>query len=326
MAFKDIIGQKQAVEIIRKSLRDSRLSQTYLFVGPEGVGKRLTAISFVQALNCKDEPMEGCGKCDICNAIDKLSFPDLFYLQPDGQWYKIQQIRELRKEAYLKPYVSKWKVFILDEAHQLRSESANALLKILEEPPEYTIFILIAYRPELLLPTIISRSQVVNFSYLNYDEIEHIIKDRVSEDRLDILIGLSQGSVGKALFWNDEENWKKRLELLKYLTLLKKEKLYSPFELVDFLVEEKDHEKIVDYLEIVLLWWRDILFWKITQNEDNIIQKDFLIEIVRKSQEYSISNLVSFFKWTQDAIRGIRNNANLMLTLESLFLRIGMQT
>lgn len=326
MAFKDIVGQKQVVEILRKSLKEGKVVQTYLFVGPEGVGKKLTAISFVQALNCKEDPMEGCGKCDICNAIKNFSFPDLFYLQPDGQWYKIQQIRDLRKEAYLKPYISKWKVFILDDAHQLRSEAANALLKILEEPPEYTIFILLAYRPELLLPTIISRSQVVNFSYLNYDEIKQIIKDKVPEDRLEILIGLSQGSVGKILFWNEEENWKKRLELLKYLTLLRKEKLYSPFELVDFLVEEKDTEKILNYLEIVLLWWRDMLFWKITKNEDYLIQKDFSVEIARKSQEYSISEIVSFFRWTQDAMRGIRNNANLMLTLESLFLKVGMQT
>lgn len=324
MAFKEIVGQKQAIEILRRTLREGKLSQTYLLVGPEGVGKKLVALSFVQALNCKEEPLEGCGKCELCRAINNLSHPDLFYLQPDGQWYKIQQIRELRREAYLKPYISSWKIFILDDAHQLRSESANALLKILEEPPEHTIFILIAYRPELLLPTIISRSQVVTFSYLNYEEVREIIKDKVLEDRIEILLGLSQGSVGKALFWNDEDNWKKRLELIKYLTLLKKEKLYSPFEIVDFLVEEKDNEKIMAYLEIVLFWWRDLLFWKITKNEEYLIQKDFSVEIVRKSQEYSISDLTLFFRLTQDAIRGIRNNANLMLTLETLFLRVGM--
>lgn len=200
MAFKEIVGQKQAVEILRKAIRENRLSQTYLFVGPEGVGKKLTAISLVQALNCKREPFEGCGKCDICEAIKNLSYPDLFYLEPEGQWYKIQQVRELRKEAYVKPYISDWKVFILDEAHQLRNEGANALLKILEEPPEHTLFILIAYRPELLLPTIISRSQIINFTYLTYEEVWQIIEEKVPEDRLEVLVNLSQGSVGKALF------------------------------------------------------------------------------------------------------------------------------
>ncbi|ACK42070.1 MULTISPECIES: DNA polymerase III subunit delta' [Dictyoglomus] len=324
MAFKEIVGQRQAVEILRKAIHENRLSQTYLFVGPEGVGKKLTAISLVQALNCKIEPFEGCGKCDICEAIKNLSYPDLFYIEPEGQWYKIQQVRELRKEAYVKPYIGDLKVFILDEAHQLRNEGANALLKILEEPPEHTLFILIAYRPELLLPTIISRSQIINFTYLTYEEVWRIIEDKVPEDRLEVLVNLSQGSVGKAFFWNDENNWTKRVELFKYLTLLKKDKLYSPFDLVDFLAEEKDNEKIISLLELVLFWWRDLFFWKLTGDEKYITQKDFSVEIARKSQEYSISELKTFFRLTQDAIRGIRNNANLLLTLETLFLRVGL--
>jgi len=326
MAFKEIVGQKQAIEVLRRAINENKLSQNYLFVGPEGVGKRLTAISFVQALNCKIEPLEGCGECDICKSIEKLSYPDLFYLKPEGQWYKIQQIRDIRKEAYVKPYISNWKVFILDDAHQLRAEGANALLKILEEPPEHTLFILIAYRPELLLPTIISRSQIISFSYLSYDEVWQIIKDKVPEDKLEILVNLSQGSVGKALFWGEENNWTKRIELFKYLTLLKKDRPYSPFELVDFLVEEKDGEKIINLLELVLFWWRDLLLWKLTEDEKYIMQKDFLSEIARKSQEYSISDLRNFFRLTQDAIRGIRNNANLLLTLETLFLRVGMSS
>jgi DNA polymerase III, delta prime subunit (EC 2.7.7.7) len=325
MAFKEIIGQDLAIKILRKSLKENKISQTYLFVGPEGVGKKLTAISLVQALNCKVEPFEGCGKCESCLNIKKLSHPDLFYLQPDGMWYKIQQIKDLRREAYLKPYISNYKVFILDDAHQLRNEGANALLKILEEPPEYTIFILIAYRPELLLPTIISRSQIINFSYLNEEEVRKIIEDKVPEDRIDILISLSQGSVGKALYWNEEENWNKRIELFKYLTLLKREKLYSPFEVVDFLVEEKDNEKIINFLELVLFWWRDMFFWKLLQKDEFITQKDFSVEIARKSQEYSLEDLKIFFRMTQDAIRNIRNNANLTLTLETLFLRVGMK-
>ncbi len=326
MAFKEIIGQRQAVEILRKAIRENRLSQTYLFVGPEGVGKKLTAISLVQALNCKIEPFEGCGKCNVCEAIKNLSYPDLFYLEPEGQWYKIQQVRELRKEVYVKSYISDWKVFILDEAHQLRNEGANALLKILEEPPEHTLFILIAYRPELLLPTIISRSQIINFTYLTYEEVWRIIEDKVPEDRLEVLVNLSQGSVGRALFWNDESNWAKRIELFKYLTFLKKDKLYSPFDLVDFLVEEKDNEKIINLLELVLFWWRDLFFWKLTGDEKYITQKDFSVEIARKSQEYSISELKTLFRLTQDAIRGIRNNANLLLTLETLFLRVGLSS
>ncbi|HOJ93236.1 MAG TPA: DNA polymerase III subunit delta' [Dictyoglomaceae bacterium] len=324
MAFKEVLGQKQATEILRKALREEKVAQTYLFVGPEGVGKKLTAISLVQALNCKVEPLEGCGVCEVCRNIKELNHPDVFYLKPEGTWYKIQQIREITREAYLKPYISKWKVFILDDAHQLRTESANALLKILEEPPQFTIFILIACHPELLLPTIISRSQIVSFSYLNEIEIESIIKDKVLEERFEILVTLAQGSVGKAIFWNEEDNWRRRLELFKYLTLLKKERAYSPFDIADFLAEEKDEEKITSYLELVLFWWRDLFFWKLTKDDRLITQKDFLPEIIRKSQEYSLKDLREFFRLTQDTIKGIRNNANLLLTLETLFLRVGV--
>lgn len=322
MAFREIIGQKQAIEILRRSINEGKISHTYLFVGPEGVGKKLTAISFAQALNCQVLPLEGCGECLSCTEIKNLTFPDLLYYQPDGMWFKIQQVREIKKEIYWKPFKSKWKIFILDSAHQLRSESANALLKSLEEPPPYTIFILLVWRPEMLLPTIISRSQIINFSYLNNEELKKIFKD-VPEEKIDILISLSQGSPGKGYFWLEEDNWKKREEFLKNLFLFKKDNINHIFDLVDFLVEDKKIDYVLSLLELLLFWWRDILFWKLYEREDYITQKDFIREIAKKSQEFSLEKIRKNFRFSQDAIKSIRNNANLLLTLETLFLRIG---
>ncbi|MGB9857593.1 MAG: ATP-binding protein [Dictyoglomaceae bacterium] len=323
MAFKEIIGQKQAIEILKRSLKEGKISHTYLFVGPEGVGKKLTAISFAQALNCPVLPLEGCGECLTCREIKNLTFPDLLYYTPDGMWFKIQQVREIKREIYWRAFQSKWKIFILDSAHQLRNESANALLKSLEEPPPYTIFILLVWRPEMLLPTIISRSQIISFSYLNNEELREIFKD-VPEEKIDIIIPLAQGSPGKGYFWLQEENWKKREEFLKGLSLLKKDNISRIFDLVDFLAKDKKIDSVLSLLELLLFWWRDLFFWKLYEKEEYITQKDFVREIARKSQEFSLEKIRRNFRITQDAIRGIRNNANLLLTLETLFLRAGV--
>lgn len=323
MAFKDIIGQKQAIETFRRTLKEGRIFHTYLFVGPEGVGKRLTALSFTQALNCSVLPKEGCGECLNCKEIKNMTFPDLLYYEPEGVWFKIQQVREIKKEIYWRPLQSKWKIIILDSVHQLRNEAANALLKSLEEPPPYTIFILIAWRPEMLLPTIISRSQVINFNYLNEEELKIIFKD-VPNEKKEIIISLSQGSPGKGYFWLEEENWKKREEFLKELSLLKRENIGPIFDLVEFLVEDKKVDYILSLLEILLFWWRDLFFWKIYEKEEYITQKDFMREIIRKSQEFSLDKIIKNFKETQYAMKSIRNNANLLLTLETLFFKAGV--
>ncbi|MEN2984105.1 MAG: DNA polymerase III subunit delta' [Dictyoglomaceae bacterium] len=320
MAFREIIGQKQAIEILRKSIKEEKISHTYLFVGPEGVGKKLTAISFAQALNCPVLPKEGCGECPKCNDIKNINFPDLLYYEPEGMWFKIQQVREIKKEIHWKPFQSKWKIIILDSAHQLRNESANALLKSLEEPPPYTIFILIAWRPEMLLPTIISRSQIISFTYLNDEELRLIFK-KIPEDKKEILISLAQGSPGKGYFWLDEENWQRREEFLRELSLLKKDNLNQIFGLVEFLVEDRKVEYILALLEILLFWWRDLFFWKLYEKEEYITQKDFVREIARKSQEFSLERIRRNFRATQDTMRSIRNNAHLVLSLETLFLR-----
>lgn len=325
MAFKEIIGQKQAIEILKKSIREGKIAHTYLFVGPEGVGKKMTAISFGQALNCSILPNEGCGECLKCKEIENMTFPDLLYYEPEGMWFKIQQVREIKKEIHWKPFQSKWKIIILDSAHQLRHESANALLKSLEEPPPYTIFILIAWRPEMLLPTIISRSQVINFNYLNDEELREIFKD-IPEEKKEILISLAQGSPGKGYFWLEEENWRKREEFLRELSLLKKDNLNQIFELAEFLAEDKKIDYVLSLLEILLFWWRDLFFWKIYEKEEYITQKDFIREIVRKAQEFSLEKIRKNFKATQDTMRAIRNNANLSLTLETLFFKAGVLT
>jgi DNA polymerase-3 subunit delta' len=323
MAFKDIIGQRQAIEILKMSLRENKISHTYLFVGPEGVGKKQVAISFAQALNCPILPLEGCGECLTCKEIKNLTFPDVLYYEPEGMWYKIQQIREMKREVFLKPFQSRWRIFILDNTHQLRNESANALLKSLEEPPIYTVFILLVWRTEMLLPTIVSRSQVINFSYLNEEELRKIFKD-VPEDKVDIIISLSQGSPGKGYFWLDEKNWKKREEFLKSLFILRRDELVNVFEIVDLLCEDKKIDDILNILELLLFWWRDLFFWKIYEREEYITQRDFVREIIKKSKEFSLEEIRTNFRLTQNAIRSIRNNANLILTLETLFLRVGV--
>ncbi|MCX6356417.1 MAG: DNA polymerase III subunit delta' [Candidatus Aureabacteria bacterium] len=183
MAFRDIKGQGSAVGLLEKSIASGRLAHSYLFHGPEGVGKELAARNFAKVLNCV-APICGdaCERCENCLRAEKGTHPDLLWLRPEGKVrvIKIDTIREFQHSIAMRPYMGRWKVGIFVDAHTLqhREEAAHALLKTLEEPPAHTILILVTARPELLLPTIISRCQSVRFSAMPVKDLAPLLEKR----------------------------------------------------------------------------------------------------------------------------------------------------
>ncbi|GAG06941.1 unnamed protein product, partial [marine sediment metagenome] len=157
MSFKDIVGQERAIKILRKSLKENKISSSYIFVGSEGTGKKLTAIEFTKAVNCLNlnKNLEACDNCHSCNEINKQYCPDLKIVETTRGLIKIEQIREIRKEIELKPFKSKKKVYIIDKAEKMTLEASNCLLKTIEEPPYYAIIILICSKIDPILPTIV---------------------------------------------------------------------------------------------------------------------------------------------------------------------------
>lgn len=179
MYFKDIIGHEKIVENLKNITASGKAGHAYIFSGPEGVGKKLTAKAFASALLCSNFTDESCGECKNCRLSFGNAHPDFkiidYSIDKDGKTKSsipVDAMREFKNEVYLKPFLSERKIYILDSCEKLTVEAQNALLKVFEEPPSYITVILICNNLSKLLSTIISRAVLVKFSYLSAENIE----------------------------------------------------------------------------------------------------------------------------------------------------------
>ena len=235
MPFSEVIGQKPALKALQRSLKERRLAHAYLFVGPEGVGKKLVARLLAQAINCDLSALpaqagaqagrndgDACGRCSSCQRIEGFSHPDVTWVKPGGLSRRIgiDDIRDLRHQISLKAYhAGRKKIFVFTEADRLTAEASNALLKTLEEPPADSLLILLTSHSFSLFPTIISRCQLIRFSPLPLKEIKDYLraKLKLTSAQAQLLSRLSEGRLGKALSLREKvarEERKKVLDLV----------------------------------------------------------------------------------------------------------------
>jgi len=210
--FKNILGQQKAVLSLQTQLRTNRIAQAYLFAGPEGVGRKKTAIEVAKALNCRDkEQIEPCDECPSCRKIDKNIHPDVHLIdfawqaglleeKPEQQTQiKIDVIREIQREISLKRFEGNYKVFIIDQAEKMSRSAMNCLLKTLEEPPENSLLILVTTSQDMLTQTIISRCQIIKFNRLMDSVVHKILTEKFNlSTNLDRITKFANGSVAKA--------------------------------------------------------------------------------------------------------------------------------
>src|SRR5512137_1693829 len=200
MPFDTILGQKQAVNQLRTALRSGHLAHAYLFSGIEGIGKFTVAVAFAKALNCHTHADDSCDNCVACRKIEKRLHPDVFFVEPDKNIIKIEQVRDIQKKIIFKPMEGRNKVVIIDQAEKLNLHAANCLLKTLEEPPDDTVIILVAHTAMALLPTIVSRCQRIRFAPLSAAAIrEHLAARGVEPEEARLAAALAQGSLKRAL-------------------------------------------------------------------------------------------------------------------------------
>ena len=170
--FDEIIGNEQIKGELRKSLKENKVSHSYMFVGIEGIGKQMTAKAFAQMILCINEEERGCQKCKSCIEFQSHNHPDFLYIEPDGNSIKIEQIRYLQRKIQEKPIISDRKVYIINDADKMTKEAQNCLLKTLEEPPEYALIILILSNENKLLNTIKSRCTKISFNKLTSEDLQ----------------------------------------------------------------------------------------------------------------------------------------------------------
>ncbi|HNX75386.1 MAG TPA: hypothetical protein PLM07_08705 [Candidatus Rifleibacterium sp.] len=205
--FSQIFLQEAPVRHLTGSYANGRIAQTYLFAGKESSGRLATAMAFAALLQCENPVTatagytDSCQKCDACKRIAAGSHPDVNLITPEGNEIRIDQVRAMQEMASLKPGVGRWQVFILDPAERLNVSSANSLLKILEEAPSHAVFILVARDTGSVLPTVLSRSEIVRFAVPSHHQARQQIalSSNFSFDQAAVCYALSEGRFGQSL-------------------------------------------------------------------------------------------------------------------------------
>ena len=327
MSFNVIVGQERAIKILTKSLKENKISSSYIFVGSEGTGKKLTAIEFTKAVNCLNlnKDLEACEDCQSCSEISKQRSPDLKIIEPIKNSIKIEQIREMRKEIGLKPFKNRKKIYIIDKAERMTIEASNCLLKTIEEPPYYAIIILICSKIDPILPTIVSRCHIINFGLISSYKIKEFLLNKnknIEKEKSEIISKLAQGSIGSALkLLSAEEYFIRREEVLDYLSTISPGKYGDDiFAKVEKMVSEID--RVEEVLEMIKLWYRDILIIKNTGDQKYIANCDKLEILEEKSKIYSQEILIDILDYLEKVEEYLIKNVNKRLIFERLYIKM----
>jgi len=327
MSFNDILGQDGPLSLLKSYIEKSRLDGSYLFTGPDGVGKKLVAKTLSKAVNCLESEASPCDRCVSCLKINKDEHPDVYAIDCDtpilidsqsgnekaaSEAIKIGHIRQLQKNIALKPYEGKKKVFIIDSAHNLTPEASNAFLKILEEPVEKSLIILITSKPFLLFKTIISRCKVLKFSGLPRPALEKIIKKDFGfdNDSAHFLAYFSEGRLGRAFVLKDTDLLREKNMVIDSFALSHRVNLDN--------INIKKREDVRGYLNILSTWFRDIYLIKAGLTIQEIINYDRRDELLKQMSRFTFAELDGILNSISDSIFYLERNINTRLLLHNL--------
>lgn len=318
--FEEIRGNTPLVEQLRRSAASGRSSHAYLFLGGAGAGKRLIANTFAKALQCEGEKRP-CDSCKSCHAFNHGNHPDVIYFQPlkNGKTYTIEDVREqLLETVDLKPFQYEKKIYIIEKADTLNIQSQNALLKTLEEPPAHAVFLLLAERAEAFLPTILSRVVVMKIRPLSAETIaDYLMQAGHLAEESHILSAYAQGRIGQALELVEDEGFREmRQDILGKLEVLPSMSEGDAYLLAKVLEGYKNDLRFLDIME---LWYRDLLTAKSLREEGYLIQRDKKDAIFRAAKEPA-ALLAKKAAAVRTARMRLAQNANFRLTMEVMLM------
>ena len=299
MGFEKLIGNKKIKKELEEIIKTNSIVHSYMFVGQEGIGKKQFAIEFAKMILCTSENQNKCKECDSCKKFLSKNNPDYSYIEPDGSSMKISQIRQMQESIYQKPIISNKKVYIINDADKMTTEAQNALLKTLEEPPEYVIIILIVSNEAVMLTTIKSRCMRINFSNIEEQDIlNYIIKNDIIKNPSNEIIEFCNGSFAKLeKLKNNIENYQTLQAAYTKIITKEYKDIIEVFNNCSILYQEK--EDIQSLLEYII-----VITYNLTKSEK--IDKKYL----------------SAISIIENARRKLNSNSNYDMTIDEMLLKL----
>ncbi|MBI4525476.1 MAG: DNA polymerase III subunit delta' [Deltaproteobacteria bacterium] len=324
MPYSELVGHEKQIETLKRALARNRMHHAYIFLGPEGVGKKTVALSLAMAIHCLERQDDFCGTCPNCVRIRNSNHPDVRLIRPEPgkKDISIQQIRDLERELNLRPFCGKKKIALLDPASLMNIAAQSALLKTLEEPPRDSLVILITTSTGELLPTLISRCLRLSFSSLPSSLVMKFLVEQkgIGPKDAEVLAAVSQGCPGKAISSAIEDFAEKRQAWIQKVSSLQAGDFKTVIELADDVSDDRDESLL--FLEWMEGWLRDVLLHRVTESLQGICNFDKADEIRKFAERYSLDGILFLRSKALKTATAIRQNVNRRIALENLLCQV----
>ena len=328
--FEKVVGHEKVITHLNNSIQSERVAHCYLFVGEDGIGKRLVATEFAKKLLCEtaDGPSaRPCGTCPACVAVDRGSHPDLKYIRHEKPaTISVDDVREqLNGDIVIRPYRADRKIYIIDEAELLNVQAQNAILKTIEEPPSYAVILLLSNNRDVFLETIRSRSVLVEFQPLRREDVAKYVEAHFPPTaERSFALDHCRGNIGRALHVMENED--ARAFVTAVHGILEKLPQLSVVERMKALEElSQDREDVKEVLELFLAWYRDVAVYKATGDAKQVQSGDRNIsKIEQAAQAYSFAALGRIFEKVRETKELLLANVNPESVFENLLLECGV--
>lgn len=324
-SFKDVIGHKDIIEYVQNAVTNNKVSHAYILNGERGSGKKMLAQLFARTLLCENSAIEPCNKCKSCVQAEGNNNPDIISVVHDKpNTISIDDIRtQVNNDIMIKPYAGEYKVYIIPEADKMTEQAQNAILKTIEEPPSYAIIFLITENADALLPTIQSRCVMLKLRNVRDALVKAYLMQQmhVPEYQANVCAAFAQGNIGKAKMLATSEHFNEikedSIKLMRNINEMDIAEITSSVKnITNFKLD------IVDYLDVVSIWYRDVLIYKATKNLDRVIFQDEIEKLKERAMKSSYEGLEVILLAIEKAKSRLRANVNFDLVMELLLLTI----
>ena len=324
-SFKDVVGHKDILKYISSAVENNRVSHAYILNGERGSGKKMLANLFAMTLLCETGDNEPCGKCHSCKQAESGNHPDIIRVtheKPNS--ISVDDIRtQVNNTVDIKPYQGPYKVYIIPQADMMTPQAQNAILKTIEEPPSYAVFLLLTENAETLLPTINSRCVMLKLRNIKDTLIKKYLMENleIPDYKADMCTAFAQGNMGRAIMLANSDHFneirEEAVQLLKHISEMELSEIVAAVKNISVYKLE-----ITDYLDIIMIWYRDVLLYKATKEIDKVVFKDQLQSIKEQARKSSYEGIELILESLEKAKARLKANVNFDLVMELLFLTI----